>query len=128
VNKGGDVYYTGPITEGNHIVNKDYVDNSIRNLDTKIDNNYYITNKRIDDVENRANAGTAQALATAGLPQAYIPGKSMMAISGGTFRGEIGYAVGLSSISDNGRWVFKVSGNGNSRGDFGGTVGAGIQW
>ncbi|WP_420713744.1 YadA family autotransporter adhesin [Acinetobacter sp. MD2(2019)] len=104
------------------------VDTKITNVQNNLDQAFYNTNKRIDDVEKHANAGTAQALATAGLPQAYIPGKSMMAISGGTFRGESGYAIGLSSISDNGKWVFKASGSGSTRGDFGGTVGAGIQW
>ena len=104
------------------------LDQSVTNVSNRLEQAFYTTNKRIDDVENRANAGNAQALATAGLPQAYIPGKSMMAISGGTFRRESGYAIGMSSISDNGRWVFKVSGSGNSRGDFGGTVGTGIQW
>ena len=104
------------------------LDQSVTNVSNRLEEAFYTTNKRIDDVENRANAGNAQALATAGLPQAYIPGKSMMAISGGTFRGESGYAIGMSSISDNGRWVFKISGSGNSRGDFGGTVGTGIQW
>ncbi|WP_223857274.1 YadA-like family protein [Acinetobacter seifertii] len=104
------------------------LDQKVTNVSNQLEEAFYTTNKRIDDVENRANAGNAQALATAGLPQAYIPGKSMMAISGGTYRGETGYAIGMSSISDNGKWVFKVSGSGNSRGDFGGTVGAGIQW
>ncbi|MBJ8554235.1 YadA-like family protein [Acinetobacter bereziniae] len=104
------------------------LDQKVTNVTNQLEEAFYTTNKRIDDVENRANAGNAQALATAGLPQAYIPGKSMMAISGGTYRGETGYAIGMSSISDNGKWVFKVSGSGNSRGDFGGTVGAGIQW
>ena len=104
------------------------LDQSVTNVSNRLEQAFYTTNKRIDDVENHANAGNAQALATAGLPQAYIPGKSMMAISGGTFRGESGYAIGMSSISDSGRWVFKVSGSGNSRGDFGGTIGTGIQW
>ncbi|MEB7642950.1 YadA-like family protein, partial [Acinetobacter pittii] len=104
------------------------LDQKVTNVSNQLEEAFYTTNKRIDDVEDRANAGNAQALATAGLPQAYIPGKSMMAISGGTYRGETGYAIGMSSISDNGKWVFKVSGSGNSRGDFGGTVGAGIQW
>ena len=104
------------------------IDHSITNVQNNLEQAFGYTNKRIDDVENNANAGTAQALATAGLPQAYIPGKSMMAISGGTFRGETGYAVGFSSISDNGKWVIKATGSGNSRGDFGGTVGGGIQW
>ena len=104
------------------------IDNRVTNVQNNLEQAFNYTNKRIEDVENNANAGTAQALATAGLPQAYIPGKSMMAISGGTFRGETGYALGFSSISDNGRWVIKATGSGNSRGDFGGTVGGGIQW
>ena len=104
------------------------IGNRVTNVQNNLEQAFHYTNKRIDDVENNANAGTAQALATAGLPQAYIPGKSMMAISGGTFRGESGYAIGFSSISDNGRWVIKTTGSGNSRGDFGGTVGGGIQW
>ncbi|MFV5654275.1 YadA-like family protein [Acinetobacter baumannii] len=104
------------------------LDQQVTNVSNQLEQAFYTTNKRIDDLEDHANGGIAQALATAGLPQAYIPGKSMMAISGGTYRGESGYAIGLSSISDNGKWVFKMTGSGNSRGDFGGTVGAGIQW
>lgn len=41
-------------------------------------------NNRIDNVDGNARAGIAQAIATAGLAQAYLPGKSMMAIGGGT--------------------------------------------
>ncbi|MEW7107543.1 YadA-like family protein [Acinetobacter baumannii] len=104
------------------------LDQQVTNVSNQLEQAFYTTNKRIDDLEDHANGGIAQAMATAGLPQAYIPGKSMMAISGGTYRGESGYALGMSSISDNGKWVFKMSGSGNSRGDFGGTVGAGIQW
>ncbi|MFD1244105.1 YadA family autotransporter adhesin, partial [Paralysiella testudinis] len=83
---------------------------------------------RIDKVERNASAGVAQAIATAGLPQAYLPGKSMMAIGGGYYQGEAGYAVGFSTISDSGNWVIKATGSGNSRGNFGASVGAGYQW
>ncbi|WP_082391737.1 YadA-like family protein [Neisseria sp. 83E34] len=85
-------------------------------------------NQKIDDVGRRANAGTASAMAMAGLPQAYLPGKSMMAVSGSTYRGESGYAVGYSSISDNGNWIIKGTAGGNSRGHFGATAGVGYQW
>lgn len=51
-------------------------------------------NSSVNKVDNNARAGVAQALATAGLPQAYLPGKSMLAIGGGHYRGETGYAVG----------------------------------
>ena len=83
---------------------------------------------RVNQVEKHANAGTAQAIATAGLPQVYLPGKNLVAIGGGVYRGESGYAVGFSSISDNGSWIFKATGSGNSRGNFGGSAAVGYQW
>ncbi|MCP1670274.1 YadA-like family protein [Kerstersia gyiorum] len=79
-------------------------------------------------LDNKLSAGVAAAMATAGLPQAYLPGKSMAAIAGGTWNGESGFAIGVSTISDNGKWVMKLSGNTSSRGDFGGAVGVGYQW
>ena len=85
-------------------------------------------NQRIDNVESDSKAGTAAAMAVAGLPQAYLPGKSMMAVAGGVYRGESGYAVGFSSISDGGNWVIKGTATGNSRGHYGATAGVGYQW
>ena len=85
-------------------------------------------NNRISNVGHIANAGVAQAIATAGLPQAYLPGKSMMAVAGGTYEGEAGYAIGFSTISDNGKWIIKVTGSGNSRDKYGASLGAGYQW
>ena len=85
-------------------------------------------NSRIDGIENNSNAGTAAAMAVAGLPQAYLPGKSMMAVAGGVYRGESGYASGFSSISDGGNWVVKGTASGNSRGHYGATAGVGYQW
>ncbi len=85
-------------------------------------------NNRIDNVDGNARAGIAQAIATAGLVQAYLPGKSMMAIGGGTYRGEAGYAIGYSSISDGGNWIIKSTASGNSRGHFGASASVGYQW
>lgn len=85
-------------------------------------------NNRIDKVEKDAQAGIAMAIATAGLPQAYLPGKSMFAVGAGTYRGEQGYAMGVSHITDDGHWVLKATGSGNSQGHFGGSVGVGYQW
>jgi len=79
-------------------------------------------------MDNRLSAGVAAAMATASLPQAYLPGKTMMSVAGATWRGESGMAIGFSGISDNGKWVYKVSGNSTSRGDYGGAVGVGYQW
>lgn len=78
--------------------------------------------------DRRASAGIAAAIATAGIPQAYLPGKSMFGMAVGTWRGEAGIALGLSRISDNGRWIIKGTATGSSRGDYGGSVGVGFQW
>jgi autotransporter adhesin len=85
-------------------------------------------NNQINKVDSNARAGVAQAMATAGLPQAYLPGKSMMAFASGRYRGEMGYAIGYSTISDGGNWVLKASASGNSRGSTGVTLGVGYQW
>ena len=95
---------------------------------SNITNQFNNLDRRINKVENRASAGVAAAMATAGLPQAYIPGKSMFAVAGGVWRGESGYAMGLSTITDSGSWVLKGTVAGSSRGDYGGSVGVGYQW
>ena len=83
---------------------------------------------QINKVADEADAGTAAAMAAAGLPQAYLPGKSMVAVSGSTYRGKQGYAVGFSAINDGGNWIVKGIATGNSKGKFGATIGAGYQW
>ena len=85
-------------------------------------------NNRIDGVRKEARGGIAGANAAAGLPQVYIPGKSMVAASAGTFKGESAVAVGYSRSSDNGKVIFKLQGNANTQGDVGGSVGVGYQW
>ncbi|SUA52189.1 YadA-like C-terminal region [Oligella urethralis] len=82
----------------------------------------------IHRVDREARAGTASAAAMANLPQAYLPGKSMFAIAGAGHRGEHGYAAGLSTISDNGKWIIKSSVSGNTRGDVTYGAGVGYQW
>ena len=82
---------------------------------------------RIDSVEKHANAGTAQALAAANMPTASKPGEGILAISAGVYRGEQGYAIGYSHLSENGRWVIRATGSGNSRSHFGGAVGVGFK-
>ncbi|MFZ3119671.1 MAG: YadA family autotransporter adhesin, partial [Variovorax sp.] len=79
-------------------------------------------------VAKQASAGTASAIAMANLPQAYIPGKSMVSVGVGGFDGEAGLALGVSKLSDNARWVVKFSATGNSRGKFGVGAGAGFHW
>ncbi len=91
-------------------------------------NNLNQLGKRINEVADDADGGTASAMAVAGLPQVFEAGKSMVAVAGSTYRGQQGYAVGFSAITDGGNWIVKGTVGGNTRGHFGATVGAGYQW
>ncbi|HYG05342.1 MAG TPA: YadA-like family protein [Stenotrophomonas sp.] len=93
------------------------------------------TDSRIQQVQQdawtarrEARGGTAAAMAMAGMPQAYLPGKSMLAAAASSFQGESALAIGLSGVSESGRYVYKAQTSANTRGDLGVTVGAGFQW
>lgn len=83
---------------------------------------------QINKVAQDADGGTAQAIATAGLPQVYLPGKSLVAVGAGYYEGQTGYAVGISSISDGGNWIIKGTASGSTRGSFGASAAIGYQW
>lgn len=84
--------------------------------------------RKVNRVDRDLRAGIAGANAAAALPQAYIPGKSMVAASAGTYRAQTSVALGYSRISDNGKVILKLQGNANTQGDIGGAVGIGYQW
>ena len=91
-------------------------------------NDIHNMNNRLGKVNREARAGVAGANAAASLPQVYIPGKSMVAAAGGTFKGQNAFAVGYSRSSDNGKLILKLQGNANTQGDVGGGIGVGYQW
>lgn len=83
---------------------------------------------KVNKVGKRADAGTASALAASQLPQASMPGKSMVAIAGSSYQGQNGLAIGVSRISDNGKVIIRLSGTTNSQGKTGVAAGVGYQW
>ena len=97
------------------------------NMNQLKDFGYNLGNK-IDKVGDEANAGVSSAMAMAALPQAYIPGKSMATGGMATYNGQGAVAVGISKLSDNGRWVLKISGSADTEGNVGGAVGAGFHF
>ena len=84
-------------------------------------------NSRIDSINKDVNAGNAQSLAAASMATVAQPGGGMMAISGGTYGGQQGYAVGYSQLSDSGNIAFRVVGSGNSRGKYGAAASVGFK-
>ncbi|EJA4762930.1 YadA-like family protein [Escherichia coli] len=83
---------------------------------------------KLSKTESKLSGGIASAMAMTGLPQAYTPGASMASIGGGTYNGESAVALGVSMVSANGRWVYKLQGSTNSQGEYSAALGAGIQW
>lgn len=83
---------------------------------------------RITDVGKDSDAGTASALAAANLPMVYEAGRNMIAVAGGSYRGQQAIAIGFSSISDTGKTMIRASGTASTRGDYGVGVGIGYQW
>ncbi|MEH8047642.1 YadA-like family protein [Gallibacterium anatis] len=79
---------------------------------------------RINNVAKGAYGGVASAGAMASLPQAYLPGKSMVAAGASHYRGESAVALGTSRISDNGKIILKLNASHNTSGNT--MVGAGV--
>lgn len=75
--------------------------------------------RSVDKVNRRASGGTAAAMAMANLPQAYAPNQRAVSAGAGTFNGQSAVAIGLSTISESGRWVFRASATTNTQGDTG---------
>ncbi len=130
--KGGEIKIDGengvitvpdikPTTSESAVVNKKYVDGQLSAAVNRLDNVISANNKRLQ-------SGIAGANAAAALPTIAMPGKSALAVSAGTYRGQSAVALGYSRVSDNGKIMLKLHGNSTSTGDFGGGVGIGWAW
>jgi hypothetical protein len=75
-----------------------------------------------------AFAGNAGALAAAGLPQAYEPGRSMLSLGAGTYGGQSAFAMGLSRIMDDGRTILKAGATYDTQERTGANLGIGFQF
>ena len=96
---------------------KQYTDNRVGQLSNEI-----VTNRK------DANAGTAAAMAMGSMPQSFSPGKSMVAAGLASYEGQTAVAIGISKLSESGKWLIKINGAATSRGKTGVSVGAGFSW
>ncbi|HEY3599788.1 MAG TPA: YadA-like family protein, partial [Paraburkholderia sp.] len=110
--------------EGNDAVNVNQLNAAVANTNQQMSG----MQSQINSVAKGANAGTAAAMAVAGLPQPTQAGKAMVAIAGAQYGGQTGTAFGASYVTQNNRFVVKLSGNTSTNGNVGVVAGAGFQW
>ncbi|USA51290.1 ESPR-type extended signal peptide-containing protein [Acinetobacter sp. C26G] len=116
---GGAKYENGKFTEPTYNVNNGSynnvgdalgalnqaninIGNQINNLGDRIEQVFYETNGRIDNLEEKMSAGIA---ANAALEQApYVAGKVTLAVGAGYYNNQNAVGVTLRKTADNGRW------------------------
>ncbi|END4764552.1 YadA-like family protein [Escherichia coli] len=112
----------------NDAVNYVQLKQSVQETKQYTDQRMVEMDNKLSKTESKLSGGIASAMAMTGLPQAYTPGASMASIGGGTYNGESAVALGVSMVSANGRWVYKLQGSTNSQSEYSAALGAGIQW
>ncbi|HCN4376553.1 TPA: YadA-like family protein [Escherichia coli] len=112
----------------NDAVNYAQLKQSVQETKQYTDQRMVEMDNKLSKTESKLSGGIASAMAMTGLPQAYTPGASMASLGGGTYNGESAVALGVSMVSANGRWVYKLQGSTNSQGEYSAALGAGIQW
>ncbi|HBP5084961.1 TPA: cell surface protein [Pseudomonas aeruginosa] len=119
-------------TQGTDAVNFDQLNRSVSNITSNAnaytDQRYSELKHDLKKQDDTLSAGIAGAMAMASLPQPYLPGASMTSIGAANYRGQSALSLGVSRISDNGRWVSKLQASTNTQGDTGVGVGVGYQW
>ncbi|MET3650371.1 YadA-like family protein [Dyella japonica] len=86
------------------------------------------TDQAVTNVSRQARAGSASAIAVASLPQAYQPSQNSVGVAFGTYQGQNAVSVGMSAISESGRYIVKFSATGSQHGGGGAGIGAGMVW
>lgn len=82
--------------------------------------------KELHDNRREARAGIAGANAIAAIPQPHAPGQTAIGVGAGYFKNEGAAAVGVSHISDSGKWVSKAGINVDTRRNIG--IGLGLSY
>ena len=119
-------------TKGTDAVNFDQLNKSVAELtgsaNRYTDQRYAELKHDLKEQDETLSAGIAGAMAMASLPQPHLAGASMTSFAAANYRGQSALSLGVSRVSDNGRWVSKLQATTNSQGDAGVGVGVGYQW
>lgn len=112
------IHNVAPGVAGTDAVNVNQLTAVNNNLNSRIDS----VNNRIDGVAKNAYAGVASAMALQ-MPASYVPGKTVMRIGVGAFKGQGAVGISFRRTSDNNAWSLS-GGVATSRAGVGATIGA----
>jgi len=118
------VHNVAPGVAGTDAVNVNQLNSGIAGANAYTDARANQLNSRIDDVARNAYAGVASAMAIQ-MPASYVPGKTVMRVGAGVFKGESAVGVSFRRTADNNAWSL-TGGVGVSRAGAAATVG--VEW
>ena len=104
---------------------RDGLTGAVQQANAYTDARLAVMNYSLSEIRKLAYAGTAGALAAAGMPQISERGQSMMAIGVGTYEGESAMAAGFSRALGDGSMVFKVGATFDTQDHVGANAGVG---
>jgi len=104
------------------------VNSALNSANAYTDSLFSGLNSKLEKIDKQNKAGIASAMAMATMPQAYAPGKSMVALGMGSYSSESAISIGASVVAPEGHIVYKLNGSLDSRGTAGVAAGVGYQW
>ena len=91
----------------NTVNNQSYIANqSIMDIQNQVSNSI----RKIDDLRNEFGSAVAASNAMAGLSQVNQYGSTMISASIGGYHNKQAFAIGISGMSDNEKWIYRVNG------------------
>jgi len=104
---------------------RESMNEAIQQSNTYTDMRLAAVNYNVQEVRKLAFAGTAGALAAAGMPQIAERGKSMFAVGYGTYEGQSAMAMGFSRALGDGSMVFRAGATFDTQNHVGANAGVG---
>ena len=91
----------------NTVNNQSYIANqSIMDIQTQVNNSI----RQIDNLRSEFGSAIAASNAMSGLSQVNQYGSTMISASIGGYHNKQAFAIGVSGMSDNGKWIYRVNG------------------
>ncbi|WP_310629992.1 YadA-like family protein [Paraburkholderia sp.] len=117
-----------PGTQGTDAVNVNQLTASQAQAQSYTDMRISGVQDQVSDVQRKAYAGTAAAMAVAVLPQPTEAGRAVVALGTSRYGGQTGAAIGIAYVTQNNRWIGRLAGSTSSVGNTGVAVGGAYQW